>query len=244
MLNDIPVTPAWMGRLRSVLRRPLSPVLRWWFHTHYTRPRRWRRHGMDITILPGVFPPGPTVSTTVLLDYLRGRLTGQGVSGRRVLDMGCGTGLIGLLLARAGAFVVATDINPAAIDNARLNAARNGLDLAVAAMDQTGGFRLDAFDLILITPPYYPRRPGNMAERAWFCGEDFGYFTSLAPQLAAMDLDHTEILMVLSEDCDLAAIAAILAWSGLRFQLTHARRLYLEMTLVLRVVPAEVSGRA
>ena len=48
---------------------------------------------------------------------------------RRALDVGCGTGAGGLLVARAwpGAEVVLTDINPAAVAAARVNAAANGI---------------------------------------------------------------------------------------------------------------------
>lgn len=236
MTEDIPLAAPWIGLIRCVCRRLASPFLRRWFHRHYSRERGWRRCGVDIRIAPGVFPPGPTVSTTVLLDYLVQRFAGGQALGLNVLDMGCGTGLVGLVLARAGASVVATDISPAAILNARLNAARNDMDLTLVRMDQATGFRSDAFDLVIITPPYYPRDAATMAERAWYCGQDFGYFAALAPQLLAMVRTGTEVLMVLSEDCDLCAIEAFLAGQGLCFKTVDARRRFLELTLILRVV--------
>lgn len=236
MTEDIPQAVPWIGLIRRVSRRLTSPLLRRWFLRHYSRERGWRRHGVDIRVAPGVFPPGPTVSTTVLLDYLVQRFAGGAARGLNVLDMGCGTGLVGLVLARAGATSVATDINPAAIQNARLNAVRNGLDLTLVRMDQVTGFRADAFDLVVITPPYYPRNPATMAEKAWYCGQDFGYFAALSPQLLAMVRTGTEVLMVLSEDCDLRAIDALLAGQGLCLKVAHARRRFLELTLILRVV--------
>ncbi len=236
MTEDIPQAAPWIGLIRRVSQRLASPFLRRWFHRHYSQERGWRRHGVDIRVAPSVFPPGPTVSTTVLLDYLAQRFAGRQARGLNVLDMGCGTGLVGLILARAGAKVVATDINPAAIQNARRNAARNGLNLTLVRMDQATGFRADAFDLVIITPPYYPRDATNMAEMAWYCGQDFGYFAALAPQLSAMVRTGTEVLMVLSEDCDFRAIAALLAGQGLCFTSAHARRRFLELTLILRVV--------
>lgn len=235
-MEDIPQAAPWMGLIRHVCRRLASPFLQRWFHRHYSRERGWRRHGADIRVVPGVFPPGPTVSTTVLLDYLAQRFAEGQARGLNVLDMGCGTGLVGLVLARAGATVVATDINPAAIQNARLNAVRNNLDLTLVRMDQATGFRSDAFDLVIITPPYFPRNPTTMAEKAWYCGQDFGYFAVLAPQLLTMVRTGTEVLMVLSEDCDLRAIEAFLVGQGLCFKTAHARRRFLELTLILLVV--------
>lgn len=236
MTADIRQTAPWIGLVRRVSRRLVSPLLQLWFHRHYSQERGWRRHGIDIRVAPGVFPPGPTVSTTVLLDYLVQRFAAGQARGLNVLDMGCGTGLVGLSLARVGARVVATDINPVAIRNAQLNAARNGLDLTLVRMDQSTGFRPDAFDLVIITPPYYPRDATNMAEKAWYCGQDFRYFAVLTPQLSAMVQTGTEVLMVLSEDCDLQAIATILARQGLCLKVAHARRRFLELTLILRVV--------
>ncbi|MDG5497994.1 methyltransferase [Niveispirillum sp. BGYR6] len=244
----LPRRNRWLAGLRRLILRPLTPLLQRWFRRHYAVERRWRRQGLDILVQPGVFPPGPTVSTAVLLDHFARRFPGTALAGRRVLDLGCGTGLVGLFLARAGAWVVSSDINPAALANARLNAVRNGLILRPVLADQATSFAPDAFDLIIITPPYYPRDPASMAERAWFCGDDFAYFRRLAPQLAALDLSRTEVLMLLSEDCAVETINAILSGQGLGLRLVHAKRSWLEMTWLLRVVayakPTDVGASA
>ncbi len=50
------------------------------------------------------------------------------VRGRRVLDFGCGSGVVGIAAALAGAeSVVACDCDPAALEAARANAALNGV---------------------------------------------------------------------------------------------------------------------
>ncbi|HVB14361.1 MAG TPA: 50S ribosomal protein L11 methyltransferase [Candidatus Dormibacteraeota bacterium] len=46
--------------------------------------------------------------------------------GDRVLDMGTGSGVNAIRAASKGVAVVAVDINPHAVDAARLNAERNG----------------------------------------------------------------------------------------------------------------------
>ncbi len=235
-MTGLPRRNRWLAGLRRLILRPVTPLLQRWFRRHYAVERRWWRQGLDILVQPGVFPPGPTVSTAVLLDHFARRFPGRSLAGRRVLDLGCGTGLVGLFLARAGAWVVSSDINPAALANARLNAVRNGLILRPVLADQATSFAPDAFDLIIITPPYYPRDPASMAERAWYCGDDFAYFRRLAPQLAALDLARTEVLMLLSEDCAVETINAILSGQGLGLRLVHAKRSWLEMTWLLRVV--------
>jgi 2-polyprenyl-6-hydroxyphenyl methylase / 3-demethylubiquinone-9 3-methyltransferase len=71
------------------------------------------------------------------------------LSGRRVLDVGCGGGLLTESLAREGAEVTGIDLAPGMIEVARLHAAENGLaiDYRVAATEELaqkspGGFEV------------------------------------------------------------------------------------------------------
>jgi predicted nicotinamide N-methyase len=58
------------------------------------------------------------------------------VAGRRVLDLGTGSGLCGIVAARAGAAsVAAVDIDPIARAAAALNARANGVELSVSGRD-------------------------------------------------------------------------------------------------------------
>ena len=64
-----------------------------------------------------------------LLNPLRTRFIAEhaALRGRRVLDVGCGGGLLAESLARAGAQVTAIDLAPAMIEVARLHAGASGL---------------------------------------------------------------------------------------------------------------------
>ena len=65
------------------------------------------------------------------------------LAGARVLDVGCGGGLLCEALARAGATVTGIDLAPGMIDVARLHAAEQGLDITynvVSAEEISGGF--------------------------------------------------------------------------------------------------------
>jgi release factor glutamine methyltransferase len=78
---------------------------------HIRSERRWRWRGLRLVAPIGVFHPGLFFSSGVLADHIeRSELLG-----RRVLDVGCGSGLLSLAAARAGAIVTAIDINPAAV---------------------------------------------------------------------------------------------------------------------------------
>src|SRR5258708_1843868 len=51
------------------------------------------------------------------------------IAGARILDVGCGGGLLCEALARAGARVTGIDLAPGMIEVARLHAAEQGLDI-------------------------------------------------------------------------------------------------------------------
>lgn len=73
----------------------------------------------------------------------------------RALDLGTGTGYVGLYLAQRGWQVDAVDISPRALQLARANAERNGVAMNVYAsnlFDQVQG----AFDVIACNPPMRP----------------------------------------------------------------------------------------
>jgi SAM-dependent methyltransferase len=75
----------------------------------------------------------------------------------RVLDLGCGAGTVGLLLAAEADHVTATDINPRAVQLARLNAILNNItNFASRTGNLFEPVNAERFDLIVSQPPYYP----------------------------------------------------------------------------------------
>ena len=91
--------------------------------------------------------------------------------GDRVLDMGTGCGVNGILAARAGADVLALDINPEAVRAARDNARRNGVAdrLEVRLSDVFGTVDLTAdgpFDIVVFNPPFRWFQPRDLFEMA------------------------------------------------------------------------------
>jgi predicted nicotinamide N-methyase len=79
----------------------------------------------------------------------------EAVAGRRVLDLGTGSGLVAIAAARAGALnVTAADISPHAIAAARLNAALNEVEVTAVLGDLTAGPAADA-DIVLVGDLFY-----------------------------------------------------------------------------------------
>ncbi|MBV9328076.1 MAG: homocysteine S-methyltransferase family protein [Chloroflexi bacterium] len=86
----------------------------------------------DITVEPGVF--APTQGSFMVWKYLYQEAVG---AHQRCLDIGCGTGVLSVQLARNGAaHVHGIDINSAAIKNTLTNAFRNGVAERVSAAVQ------------------------------------------------------------------------------------------------------------
>ena len=83
----------------------------------------------------------------VRFGYVADRVRLQGV---RVLDVGCGGGILSEALARAGAKVVAIDLAPAVLDVARLHLHESGVvvDYREVAVEALAAEMPGAFDVV------------------------------------------------------------------------------------------------
>lgn len=79
-----------------------------------------------LTVLPDVYAPMFFTDSLWFAQQLR-----DIVGKKSLLEIGTGSGIISVFCAKSGAHVVATDINPDAVKNAKINATRHGLDISV-----------------------------------------------------------------------------------------------------------------
>jgi ribosomal protein L11 methyltransferase len=84
---------------------------------------------------PGLaFGTGTHATTALCLEWLDGRIRG----GERVLDYGCGSGILGLAALKLGAASAdAFDIDPQAITATRENAAKSGLAARIEVVERS-----------------------------------------------------------------------------------------------------------
>ncbi len=104
-------------------------------------------------ILPGVYEPRE--DTQLLLSALP-----RDLSGLRCLDMGTGSGIVGIEMAKRGGIVTFVDAAPTALLNARINARLLGVRGTFLLSDLFENVH-GVFDLITFNPPYLPKEELN-----------------------------------------------------------------------------------
>jgi release factor glutamine methyltransferase len=140
----------------------------------------WEFYGLDFHVTPEVLIPRPETELLIESALAWVRMRSQLEAGLRILDLCTGSGCIPVTLATLlpNAGIVATDISPAALAVARLNAEKHGLggrirfyeadlfevrnsitDNRYSGLDiriANNESRIPNFDLILSNPPYIP----------------------------------------------------------------------------------------
>ena len=140
--------------------------------------------------------------------------------GLRVCDLGCGTGLLGLLLLQRQPKLSVTgmDIQPAAIRLAEKAAAENGLTDRLTfrtadLRDVKSLFPTGSFNLVVCNPPYYPPASGAVAADG------------------ALRTARAEVDCTLEDVC--RAAAHLLHWGG-SFCLVHKPKRLTDLLCTLR----------
>lgn len=111
-------------------------------------------HGLALCVDTNVLVPRP--ETELLVDWAIERLAAMSIASPRVADLGTGSGAIALAVKHAwpAAGVVAADIDSGALQVARTNARRTGLDISLRQGDWWQALAGERFDLVLANPPY------------------------------------------------------------------------------------------
>jgi len=157
--------------------------------------------GFRLLVLRGVFHPSLFFSSKMLGRWI---LT-QNLHGKAVLDMGTGSGILGLCAARAGANVTAVDVDDQALRCASENVSRNGLEdrIKVIQSDLFAGIPPSAtFDLVIWNPPFYRRDPATEQQKAWNAGTGFEVVTRFAADVSRYLAPGGKVVMILTSDVD------------------------------------------
>ena len=216
------------ARARDLLFR----AARWRQSRAPERARVRRVAGEPLLILPGVFDPVATVAGCWLAEQVRGLI----LPGERWLEVGCGTGVVGLAMAEAGAEVFCVDIDPEAVRNTRINAALRRLPIRVEQSDLFDAMEGARFDGVVANLPWWPGEPdGSRWSRAMRAGASLELLRRFS---AAWPRHAPRAVLVLSEAGGHAAAArAALGDPALiRAEVRHGERLLLLESAVLPAV--------
>ena len=179
----VPIGPGWTTPLRRApaLELPLREAFGAGPNGPALMPLReilgamgayeWLRRGVPVPALGGTVHPRYGVFAPVRGEYVDlvaralATRTAAWKEGWLAFEMGTGTGVLAILMARAGARVVATDIDPRAVACARENAGRFGVldrvQVVEADLLPPGRARL-----VLANPPWIPALPHGPLDRA------------------------------------------------------------------------------
>jgi release factor glutamine methyltransferase len=155
--GDAPLAPAQARAYDALVRRRAAgePIA-------YLTGRR-EFFGLDLEITPDVLIPRP--ETELLVELALRWLAGHAAA--RVLDLGCGSGAVALAIARErpSAWVLGTDVAPAAIALARRNAERLAIpNASFLESDWLARVPRERFALIVGNPPYVARDDPHLDE--------------------------------------------------------------------------------
>lgn len=179
---------------------------------------------MRIITLPGVFTPRS--DTWMLANVMRRE---QPPRDADVLELGTGSGAVGVAAAQSGArSVTVVDVSRRALVTAAINARLNGVRVKPRRGDLFAPVAGEQFDLIVSNPPYLPSDdiPTRGASRAWQGGGANG--RGLLERICADVASHLRpggtVLLVHSSVNDVQRTLEALEAGGLEADILHEER--------------------
>src|SRR5512133_3045106 len=187
-----------------------------------------RAAGFRLTVRPTVFHPRYFISSECFAEFIGG----LDLSGKHVVDIGTGSGILALAAARAGADnVIATDINPHAALTTAENARANGMGDRITAVCTNLLSALaprPLFDVILSSPPKHAGEPRDLADRGWHAGPHYRDIAAFFQQARERLKPDGCLYVMLSSASDLDLLGQLITKAGLRAKLAYERSFYVE----------------
>lgn len=223
------------GTPHSPFRRLLRRFIHF-FSYHLILSRKSARvakaAGFRLTVRPTVFHPRYFLSSELFAAFI----DKMDLTGKRVLDVGTGSGILALAAARAGAeHVVAADINPNAALSAGENAVANGLGGRVAGLcsDLLSAIApRPIFDVILSSPPKHAGEPSDLADRGWHAGPAYRDVKNLFDQARDRLKPDGRLFVMVSSDTDLELFGSLIQKAGFKARLAHEHSIVIESMII------------
>lgn len=185
------------------------------------------RSDIEIEERYDVYPPSD--DSRLLIESL------EVENGERLLEIGCGSGIVAIHCAKSGCRVTAVDINPSAVECTKKNAALNDVAVDVRLSDLFQNVP-ERFDTVVFNLPYLPVLDEGELAKAWSGGEGgMGPF----PRLLKESRDHLNedgrLVVVVSSLMDEKKLDSLLY--GLDVKTKGEISLFFEKLRVLEIIP-------
>ena len=170
--------------------------------------------GVKIVVFPHVYPSHKFRTTSFVLKNLKDL-----VKNKKVCDMGCGPGIVGLYSLHNGAAqVVQADINPSAIENAKKNNILHGFTNEKINTYLSNCFENvpeSIFDLIVFNMPYHcDEIEINDPLKYAFYDPAFASITKFLSEAKKYSHEETQVLIAFSNKGDTERLERIFEQSG------------------------------
>lgn len=156
-------------------------------------------------------------------------------NGEKILEIGCGSGVVSIHCAKNGCFVTAVDINHSAVECTIENAELNGVSINVKDSDLFENVS-GKFDTIVFNLPYLPVFDSGELAKAWSGGKDgLGPLPKLLKQCRDYLFDNGRIVVVVSSLMDQGKLKALL--NNYKVTKKGWAPLFFEKLSVLEIIP-------
>lgn len=188
--------------------------------------------GFNLRIYPTVFSPSLYVSSKIFAKFI---LSMDELKGKEILDMGCGSGIIGIAASLVGADSLSVDINPEAVKCANENFKLNGINANAIESDLYKNIEQEKkFDVIFFNPPYYNYEPRNDFERAFGGGKNFKVLHEFFGQSEFHLKKGGNICIIISSDIDVNLVFSMFQQYGFNYNILQKTDKFFETFYIIK----------
>ncbi|MEM2940339.1 MAG: methyltransferase [Thermoproteota archaeon] len=185
---------------------------------------------LRLIIHPAVYPPSE--DSYLLLD------TVKKTEAKKILEVGCGCGLISLTLAHRNVEVVAVDVEKEACRNTLTNLKANRVQGTVHIVNgdlATALRRNVKLDMVVSNPPYIPVEASTSEDYSWAAGEENSFSKRLLENVLPMLSASGVMFLVQSSLTDLEGLKKLIEAKGFSVEEASSKEFFFEKIVVLKI---------